>query len=138
MTATLRDPTPAQPRSPALAAMRQRHTPKWLANLVDSLFRYACQTMAVSILVLAAFLVAVLIWRAGESIQANGIAFFTTMAWDPEPTHREFGALAFVYGTIVTSIIAMLVAVPLGVGTSAFLAEIAPPRLRRVGSFLVE
>src|SRR5205807_6537420 len=50
---------------------------------------------------------------------------------DPEPTHRKFGALAFVYGTVATSAIAMIIAVPLGVGTAAFLSEIAPSWLRR-------
>src|SRR5206468_13050698 len=68
----------------------------------------------------------------------TGFDFFTNKTWDPEPTHREFGALAFVYGTLATSAIAMLIAVPLGVGTAAFLSEIAPTWLRRSGSFLVE
>ncbi len=58
--------------------------------------------------------------------------------WDPEPSHRKFGSLAFIYGTVVTSIIAMLIAVPLGVGTATYLAEIAPGWLRKTGSFLVE
>jgi phosphate transport system permease protein len=50
----------------------------------------------------------------------------------------RFGGLAFIYGSVVTSALAMLLAVPLGVGTAAFLAEVAPPLVKRGGSFLVE
>src|SRR5262249_54773830 len=52
--------------------------------------------------------------------------------------HRNFGALSFVWGTVTTSAIAMLVALPLGVGTAAYLSEIAGPRFRRVASFFLE
>jgi phosphate transport system permease protein len=90
------------------------------------------------VVALVVLLVAVLFWRAWLAIETTRLSFFTTSKWDPEPTHRDFGALAFVYGTIVTSVIAMLVAVPLGVGTAAFLSEIAPHWLRRSGSFFVE
>src|SRR5439155_24562387 len=64
--------------------------------------------------------------------------FFTQTTWDPEPDHRIFGSLAFIYGTVATSVIAMTLAVPLGIGTAAYLSEIAPGWLRRPGSFLVE
>jgi phosphate transport system permease protein len=90
------------------------------------------------VLALAGAIVAILFWQSWLSITTNGISFFTTSVWDPEPDHRRFGALAFVYGTVVTSIISMIVAVPLGVGTAAFLSEIAPTWLRRAGSFFVE
>jgi phosphate transport system permease protein len=90
------------------------------------------------VIALAISLVIVLIWKAWLSIETTGLSFFTTLTWDPEPTHRLFGAKAFVYGTAVTSAIAMLVAVPFGVGTAAFLSELAPGWLRRSGSFFVE
>src|SRR5262249_51821847 len=48
------------------------------------------------------------------------------------------GALVFVYGTLVTSLIAMLIAVPLGVGAAAYLSELAPPRVRKACAFLLE
>lgn len=104
----------------------------------DVVFRVLCQAAGVAVLLLLLALVAILVWRAWESIQVNGVRFFTTATWDPEPTHRRFGALAFVYGTVVTSVIAMLVAVPLGVGTATFLSEIAPKWLRSPAAFLVE
>jgi phosphate transport system permease protein len=49
-----------------------------------------------------------------------------------------YGGLAFIYGSVVTSVLSMLLAVPLGVGTATFLAEVAPPFVKRGGSFLVE
>jgi phosphate transport system permease protein len=102
------------------------------------LFRLLCQSAAWLVLVLFALLVAILVWRSWESIGTNGWRFFTTSTWDPEPTHRQFGALAFIWGTAVTSIIAMVLAVPLGIGTAAFLSEIAPRSIRRIGPFAVE
>src|SRR5262249_26885145 len=62
----------------------------------------------------------------------------TQTSLDPEYPHRQFGSLSFVYGPVATSLIAMIIAVPLGVGTAAFLSEIAPDWLKRSGSFLVE
>src|SRR5204863_353554 len=107
-------------------------------GLGDILFRCACQAAAVVVLGLAFLLLLVLVWKSWLAIQTVGARFFTTTTWDPEPTHRRFGALAFVYGTVATSAIAMLIAVPLGVGAAVFLSEIAPGWLRRAGSFFVE
>jgi phosphate transport system permease protein len=102
------------------------------------LFKLLCQAAALAVIVVALLLLSILVWKAWQAIQAIGGRFFTTTTWDPEPTHRKFGALAFVWGTVSTSVIAMLIAVPLGVGTAAFLSEIAPRWLRRSGSFFVE
>jgi phosphate transport system permease protein len=100
------------------------------------LFRLVSQAAAVVIIMLAVLLVAILAWQAWLAIRDIGSRFFTQTTWDP--VHRIFGCLAFVYGTIATSLIAMLLAVPLGIATAAFLSEIAPGWLRRPASFLVE
>ena len=107
-------------------------------QLGDRLFALLCQSAALSVIAIFAALVVVLFWQAWPAFHTIGMQFFTTVTWDPEPTHREFGALTFIYGTVMTSAIAMLIAVPLGVGTAAFLSEIAPAWLRKTGSFLVE
>jgi phosphate transport system permease protein len=109
-----------------------------LQGIGDSIFHRLCQSAAILIIVLAAMLVAVLIWKSWLAIRTIGASFLIDTTWDPEPDHRKFGALAFIWGTISTSGIAMLIAVPLGVGTAAFLAEIAPRRVRQIGSFMVE
>jgi phosphate transport system permease protein len=67
---------------------------------------------------------------------AFGWQFLWNETWDP--VAGEFGAAAFVYGTIMTSGIALLIAVPLGVGVAIFLAELAPPRLSSLAGMLLE
>ena len=109
-----------------------------LTNVGDRLFRGICWSAAVLVIVLAGLLLAVLVWKSWLAIHAVGGRFLTSTIWDPEPTHRVFGALAFVYGTLVSSAVALSIAVPLGVGSAAFLSEIAPGWLRRPASFFVE
>lgn len=67
---------------------------------------------------------------------AHGWGFLTNQTWDP--VSGEFGAAAFIYGTVLTSFIALLIAVPLGIGVAVFLAELAPPRLSSVAGMLLE
>ena len=62
--------------------------------------------------------------------------FLLTQTWDP--VAGQFGALPFIYGTVVTSALALLIAVPLGVGAAIFLAELAPPRISDALTFLIE
>jgi len=65
-----------------------------------------------------------------------GWNFFVTTVWDP--VFENFGALPFIYGTVVTSALALLLAVPLGVGAAIFLAELAPPRISDALTFVIE
>ncbi|MGC1482468.1 MAG: phosphate ABC transporter permease subunit PstC [Candidatus Acidiferrum sp.] len=65
-----------------------------------------------------------------------GFAFFVTRVWDPVFDH--FGALPFIYGTLVTSAVALLLAVPLGIGASIFLAELAPARVSDTLEFFID
>ena len=83
-----------------------------------------------------AFLIPELIEGSSLSLSHLGLGFVFERVWDSVVGH--FGAATFVYGTIVTSIIALLIAVPLGVGIADFLVEMAPPRVSTVVSFLVE
>ncbi|MFA6028916.1 MAG: phosphate ABC transporter permease subunit PstC [Elusimicrobiota bacterium] len=71
-----------------------------------------------------------LLWRT------TGPAFLWGTTWDP--VAEVFGALPFIFGTLVTSALALLIAVPLGVGAAVFLAEMAPRRAAAVCSFLIE
>jgi phosphate transport system permease protein len=114
---------------------RQRPGPRQFG---DHVFREVCRAAALLVVALAVLFVIVLLWKSWPAMRTIGIQFVTETTWDPEPTHRVFGALAFVFGTVVSSALAMVIAVPLGVGTAAFLSEIAPGWLRRAASFLVE
>lgn len=64
------------------------------------------------------------------------VAFLLGRDWDPAA--GSFGALPFIYGTLVTSVLAMVIALPVSVGMAVFLVEMAPARLRPVVSFLIE
>ncbi len=78
------------------------------------------------------------LWQnSALSRQAFGLAFLTTSQWDPT-LKQIFGALPFIQGTLVTSFVALIFAVPIGVGTAIFLAELAPDWLRNPLGFLVE
>ena len=70
-----------------------------------------------------------LIIGAWPAMRAFGFGFLTSQSWNP--VTEKFGGLAPIYGTIVTSLIAMLIAVPIGIGIAVFLTESCPQRLRR-------
>ncbi|MGC1416246.1 MAG: phosphate ABC transporter permease subunit PstC [Candidatus Acidiferrum sp.] len=65
-----------------------------------------------------------------------GFAFFVTRVWDP--VFDNFGALPFIYGTLVTSAVALFIAVPLGLGAAIFLAELAPARVSDTLEFFID
>jgi phosphate transport system permease protein len=104
----------------------------------DIVFKFLCRSAALGVILIALLILAVLCERSWLAIRTIGWSFLSTTTWDPEPSHRQFGALAFVWGTVATSILAMAIAIPFGVATAAFLSELAPPRLRKFGAFLVE
>jgi phosphate transport system permease protein len=85
-------------------------------------------------------LVGAIAWKvfAGSSLAFSdfGLGFIVDDVWDP--VHNAFGALTFIYGTVVTSFIALLLATPLAIGIALFLTELAPRALREVIGALVE
>jgi phosphate transport system permease protein len=111
-------------------------------NLGDRLFRITCRSAALLVIAVSLLLVAVLVHHSWLAIRSLGASPLLHVTWDPpveDAQHRPtFGALAFVYGTVATSALALLLAVPFGVGSAAFLAEIAPAWLRKAASFLIE
>ena len=91
---------------------------------------------AFSILAITAYVVWELWINSAEPRHQFGWSFLVTQTWDP--VAGNFGALPFVYGTLVTSALALIIAVPLGVGSAIFLAELAPPMLSDGLAFLIE
>jgi len=100
------------------------------------------RSAGIGILVLVATLVGVLFWDAWPALsRASEYSLFTSSRWIPKPAgggSPTFGVLSFIWGTAATSLLAMLIAVPLGVGSAAYMSEIAPPWVRRIGAFLIE
>ena len=74
--------------------------------------------------------------KSALSREKFGWHFLISSTWDP--VAGNFGALPFIYGTVVTSIMGLLIAVPMGLGSAIFLAEMAPPRLSNACTFLIE
>ena len=99
---------------------------------------FALALRLASLAVLAAVLL--LIWEtwqgASPAIKTYGAGFLTGTAWNP--VAEKFGALPYVVGTLVTSGIALALAVPFGIGSAVFLSEIAPPNTGAVISFMIE
>jgi phosphate transport system permease protein len=93
----------------------------------------AAALTAVVVVVLIAY---ELVKEAWPAIAKYGLGFVTSRAWDP--VKLDFGALDFIYGTIYTSLLAVLVAAPLAIGIALFLSEIAPRGVRDVIGILVE
>lgn len=91
---------------------------------------------AVTILLIVGLLVFELWTHSQPTIRTFGWNFLVTSTWDPNG--GKFGALPFIYGTCVTSALALLLAVPLGVASAIFLAEMAPPKSSNILTFLIE
>ncbi|MGH6857175.1 MAG: phosphate ABC transporter permease subunit PstC, partial [Methylocella sp.] len=105
-------------------------------KLRDNAFRLLTLAAAWTVLILLGGVIASLIVGSVPAIRAFGLNFLTTEAWNP--VTEKFGALAPVYGTIVTSLIAMAIAVPIGFGIAIFLTELCPYALRRPIGIAIE
>jgi phosphate transport system permease protein len=105
-------------------------------NTGDAVFRLLLLAAAALMLLIVGAMILALAAKSLPSIRHFGFSFLTTSEWNPVTS--EFGALAFVYGTIVSSLIALLISVPLSLGIAIFLVEQAPQRIARPITFLVE
>jgi phosphate transport system permease protein len=126
----------------ATATIPQTARPQGRASLVrrvlsaDFFAQALVFVCAVAILLITALLVWELWSKSGPSRVKFGLGFLTKTEWDP--VGEDFGALPFIFGTVVTSAVALLLAVPFGVGASIFLAELAPPKASDAMTFLIE
>jgi phosphate transport system permease protein len=105
-------------------------------NRRDVLFRWLTQTSAILVLAVLGAIFASLLIGSWLAFSTFGLGFFASQTWNP--VTEKFGALAPIYGTVVTSLIAMLIAVPTGLGVAIFLTELCPPRLRQPIGIAIE
>ena len=91
---------------------------------------------AITILVIVGLIVFELWANSQPTVKAFGWSFLTSSTWNPND--NKFGALPFIYGTCVTSALALLIAIPLGIAAAIFLSEMAPPRISNGLTFLIE
>lgn len=102
----------------------------------DVIFSALVRLAALITLLLLAGIIVSLIFASWPSIQQFGLSFLWTKEWDPPA--QEFGALVPIYGTVVTSIIALIIAVPVSFGIALFLTELAPNWLKRPLGIAIE
>lgn len=105
-------------------------------SMGDVIFEWACKGAGLFVLVLLGAIIVELFIAGLPAFRAFGLAFITSADWDP--VQEVFGAGVSIYGTLVTSILAILLAVPLAFGVAFFLTELAPPWMRRPVGTAVE
>ncbi len=106
------------------------------SRIPDEVFRWIIVLSAVSVFVIVLLVVWELVDKSRLSLHHFGLKFFYGHDWDPN--NDSFGAMPFVYGTLVSSFLALLLAVPLSIGVAVYITEMCPQRLRAIISFLVE
>jgi phosphate transport system permease protein len=116
--------------------MRAAHLEVGGVAVGDRIFAVVISALAIAIPVLLAGIVLLLSLDAWPAIVRFGATFLTDSTWNP--VSEQFGAAAYVFGTVVTSVVALLLAAPVGVGCALFLAEYAPLWLRGPVSFVIE
>jgi phosphate transport system permease protein len=123
---TERDPPRAPAGAPASLEVR---------NYGDRVFKLLLTLGAVSVPVLLGFLVLEL-WQGSRlAIAKFGLGFATSSVWDP--VTEQFGAFPLIFGTLVSSLIALVIAVPLSLGVAIYLTEFAPKAVRQPVAFLI-
>ena len=121
---------------PPIAGLSLATAPGRTRNIGDFVFKHLTLLFALGVLLLV-FLMGYEMYRgSAPTIEKFGLNFLVTSTWDP--VQDEYGALPFIFGTVVSSLLALLLALPLGLGVAIFLAELAPPWLEKPLSFLVE
>ncbi len=115
--------------TPGTATRRRR-------RLGDPAFAWLVRLLAIGVLVLVAAIGVSLLYDGRRAFQEFGAGFLVGTTWDP--VSGQFGALPFLYGTVVTSVLALLLGAPVALGAALFLSELAPGWLRGLASLLVE
>lgn len=122
------------PESKELYLLRRRPPSE---KVVDVSFKYVAVTLASMVAVVLFAILIVVFSGSLESMGRYGWKFLVTSNWNP--VDDEYGAFTAIYGTIVTSLLSLLIAVPLGVGTAVFITEnIIPERIRNIIGVMVE
>ena len=122
--------------------VRVKHDDKQRAKVLrgfrigDRTFNIITQASAIAVLVILAGVMLSLVIGSLPAWRAFGFDFFASESWNP--VTEKFGALPAIYGTLVTSIIAMLIGVPVSLGIAIFLTEFCPERLRRTIGTAIE
>jgi len=118
------------------AIQRRRWLPFTDVNTGDRVFRTIGAAFAALAIVLVAALAIQMTRASTESLSKFGLGFLTSSEWDP--VHDRYGAVSFIFGTVVSSMVALVITVPIALGVAIFLSELAPAWLRQPIGFMVE
>jgi len=129
MSAVMNNNVPMSHKQNSLKQERIPPAPKQGAAFADTLFKNLTRTFAFLVFSLLAAIMVSLIWGSRETLMAYGPAFLWTNEWDP--VNNEYGAWVPIIGTLLTSAIALTIAVPVSFGIAIFLTELSPTWLRR-------
>lgn len=102
----------------------------------DKIFHIFVSFFSFVVLILFGFLIFQLVLLAWPAFSFLGFSFFTSQTWNP--AMNQFGALPFIYGTLASSFISLIIATPISVGTALILVEFTPKKISHILSFLVE
>src|SRR5580704_5641802 len=106
------------------------------SHVADGIFHFAMLACGLCVLALVGVILYELVKGSELSWHAFGLKFFFQSEWDP--VNEQFGALPFVYGTLVSSLLALVIAVPLAIGVAVFITEMCPRRLKGPLAFTTE
>jgi len=126
---------PSKP-NPEASLIRKFLQSRGSSAMTDRAFGGLMLVCALVVFGIVALILFELIMRSRLSIAKFGLSFFFKQAWDP--VSGDFGALPFIYGTVVSSFLGLLIAVPLAIGVAVFLTEMSPRFLRGPLAFLTE
>lgn len=135
------EPAPASAGRPPTSRPERRSLPLQGRSRGDAIFHGLALLFAALVIAIAAVILGTLVVSSWPSITRFGLGFLTSHTWNTHgdnPDLGHYGALIFIFGTVYTSLLALLIAVPLSLGAAIFLAEVAPARLRGPASALVE
>jgi phosphate transport system permease protein len=120
--------------TPSVARLSDGHRPPGL--VADRIFRSVALLAGFSVLIILGLIAVSTTHEAWPAFSKEGLHFFTSKTWDVPGRH--FGALAFIYGTLVVSAIALVFAVPVSIGIALFITEVAPRRTRRAIVYVID
>jgi phosphate transport system permease protein len=127
---------PHRPHTPSAVLQKIRTSRPGSSRVPDQVFGFIILLSAISVFAIVVLVVWELVSKSRLSLHEFGLSFFYGHDWDP--VNGNFGALPFIYGTLVSSLLALVLAVPLSVGVAVFITEMCPQSLRGIISFLVE
>src|SRR5262245_51107294 len=127
----------------SLMAAVEQSTPSTLKGVQrgDQIFGNVLRVGAIFTIIVLVILFVTLVIQSLPVFQEYGLSYLTGTTWRPNATDTkpmEFGALPYIYGTVITSLLALLLATPLAIGAAIYVSEYAPPWLAKPVSFMVE